>query len=228
MFGLILGMGVFSALSLQWSKQALQRYEQQQLARARANSQDVVQGLDFAILTETGNTYRDEYDLERARPYSNSTARTVGGQDYMVTAREDENRESFGKKATTVAVTGSDDTLLRSRMYRTGDAEEILRTRTGDKQAVTTYDTSLARDRQVRTTNERMEVLAEQVYAFYAGKKRFPTDNEFQALRNTFDVRDAWGREFIYTVTEDGQKGTLSFTTPWDYTQTLKLGLKDE
>lgn len=228
MFGLIMGMSIFSALSAQWAKQALEKYQQQQVDRAKANATDVAKGMDFAILTENTQTYSDKYDLERARQYAGTDARTQGKQDYMVTEREDDKRESFGKKASTVAITGSDDTLLRSQMYRTDSAEQILTTQTGGKQAVAYYDTATARDRQVRTSNERMEVMAEQVYAFYAAKKRFPTDSEFTSLRGTFNIRDAWGRDFTYTSTPTGEKGTLSFTTPWNYTQTLKLSLKDE
>lgn len=228
MFGLIMGMSIFSALSMQWSKQALARYQQQQVERAKANTQDVAKSLNFAILTENSQTYSDKYDLDRARQYSNTEARTTGGQDYLVTERTDDNRTTYGKAATTVAITGSDDTLLRSQMYRTGDAKEILTTKTGNSQAVAVYDTSTARDQQVRTTNGRMEALAEQIYAFYAGKQRFPTDSEFTTIKSTFGLRDVWGHDFIYTISTDGQSGTLAFTTPWDYTKTLKLSLKDD
>ena len=228
MFGLIMGMSVFSALSMQWAKQELANYQQQQAQRAKTAAEDVAKGLDFAILSEDNRTYSDDYTLERARQYTNTDARTRGGQDYMVTTREDEDRESFGQKGTTVAITGSDDTLLRSQMHRAEDSQQILRMNTSGKQAVAVYDTSHARDRQVRTSNERMEALAEQVYAFYAGKRRFPTDSEFTALRGRFDIRDAWGNDFTYTVAKDDQNGTLTFTTPWNYTQTLKLGLKDD
>lgn len=223
-----MGMSIFSALSSQWARQELLAYQEQQAARAKANASDVAKGLDFAILTENAQTYSETYDLERARQYSNSDARTRGGQDYLVTAREEEDREKYGKKSTTVAITGSDDTLLRSQMHRSGDSEQILRTKLGDKQAVATYDTDTARDRQVRTSNERMEVLAEQVYAFYAAKKRFPTDSEFTSLQGTFNLHDAWGRDFTYKPDATQQKGILSFTTPWNYTQTLKLSLKDD
>jgi hypothetical protein len=228
LFGLIMGMSVFSALSMQWAKQELAAYQQQQIKQAKEGAQDVAKGMDFAILTETTQTYSDRYDLERARQYAGTDARTRGEQDYMVTTRQDENREAYGEKASTIAITASDDTLLRSQMYRSGDAEEILRTKTGAGQAVAVYDTSVARDRQVRTSNERMELVAEQVYAFYAAKMRFPTESEFTSLLSTFNIRDAWGRDFNYTVTPDREKGTLSFTTPWNYVQTLNLSLKDE
>ncbi len=228
MFGLVVGMSIFSALSMQWARQELVRYEAQQIQRAKTDAQDVADALNFAILTEDGQTYSENYSLERARQYSDSTGRTQGGQDYMVTTRTNEDRVRYGHAATTVAITGGDDTLLRSQMHRSADAEAILRTKVGNKQAVAVYDTTTARDRQVRTSNQRMEVLAEQMYAFYAGKYRFPTESEFTSLRGGLNVRDAWGNDFSYEPSKDNQTGLLSFTTPWNYTQTLTLNLKDD
>ena len=230
MFGLVVGMSLFSAMSMQWARKELARYEEQQIIRAKSNAKDVADALNFAILSEDQQSYSETYDLERARQYTDTTARTQGGQDYMVTARErdGEKQQRYGYAPTTVAITGSDDTLLRSQMHRSGNAEDILRAKVGDKQAVAVYDTSLARDRQVRTSNQRMEVLAEQLYAFYAGKYRFPTDSEFRSLSGGLKLHDAWGNEFRYTTGTDNQRGELSFTTPWNYTQTLNLNLKDD
>lgn len=227
MFGLVMGMGIFSALSLQWARNELTNYQKLQAERAQNNANDIAKGLDFAILTENQNSYSDNYDLERARQYSNSDARTRGGQQYMVESREEETRERYGQRASTVAITASDDTLLRSQIHRTDNAEQILLTKTGPNQGMAVYDTSTARDRQVRTSNERMENLAEQMYAFYAAQKRFPTDSEFTTLLGTFPVKDVWGNAFDYTPDKTGQKGTLSFTTPWNYSQSLNLNLKD-
>jgi hypothetical protein len=228
MFGLVVGMSLFSALSMQWARKELALYEQQQTQRSKKDAQDVADALNFAILTEDQQTYSENYDLERARQYANSTGRTTGGQEYMVTTRTEEDRTRYGHAAATVAITGSDDTLLRSQIHRSGGSEDILRTKVGDKQAVAVYDTATARDQQVRTSNLRMEVLAEQLYAFYAGKYRFPTDQEFSSLNGALKLHDAWGNEFDYTTSKDNQKGTLSFTTPWNYTQTLNLSLKDD
>jgi hypothetical protein len=228
LFGLVVGMSVFSALSMQWAKQELVRYEEQQARRAQSNAEEVAKGLEFAILTEDQSSYSENYDLERAKAFAETDARTRGGQDYLLTTHENEQREVFGKKDTTIAITGSDDTLLRSQIYRTADSEEVLRMKTGSKQAVAIYDTGQARDRQVRTSNERMEQLAEQLYAFYAGQRRFPTDSEFTRLQGGLDLHDAWGEDFTYTAKPDGQTGTLSFTTPWNYTQTLKLSLQED
>lgn len=227
MFGLIMGMSIFSALSLQWANKELAEYRLQQIQRVKTNAADVAKGLNFSILAESENTFSESYGLDRARKFSNSTGRTQGNQDYLVTERPTD-KESYGQRHTTVAITGSDDTLLRSQMYRSADAEEILRTKTGDSQAVAVYDTSTARDRQIRTTIARMESLAEQVYAFYAARQRFPSPEEFTTLAGTFGLKDSWGQSFAYEPGKDLQTGTLGFTTPWNYSHSINLSLKDD
>lgn len=229
MFGLIMGMSVFSALSMQWAKQEMERYQAQQAERAKKDAQDVAKAMDFAIRTENATDYSEDYTLERARTFSNTSAKTLGDQDFMLKAVRDDDRKAYGESARTVAIAGSDDTLVRSAIYRSGNAEDLSRVAPGTRsQPVVLYDTSLARDRQIRTSNTRMEALAEQVYAFYAGHQRFPTDDEFTSLSSRLAIHDVWGQDFGYTVEKDGQTGMLSFTTPWNYTQNLKLSLKDD
>jgi hypothetical protein len=229
MFGLIMGMTVFSALSMQWAKQEMVRYQAEQAERSKAQAEDVAKAMDFAIRTEDAKNYSEDYTLERARTFSNSSGRTVGDQDFMLKAIRDDSRKAYGDSAHTVAIAGSDDTLVRSKIYRSDNAEELTQNAPGTtSQPVVLYDTSMARDQQVRTSNTRMESMAEQVYAFYAGHQRFPTDSEFTTLAGRFGVHDVWGQDFDYKVDTDGQTGTLSFTTPWNYTQTLNLSLKDD
>ncbi len=227
MFGLVMGMSVFSALSLQWAKQELTRYQELQTQRAKTDAEEVAKGLEFSILAENEQSYSDKYDLERARAYSAAQARTRGGQDYMFAARDSE-REQFGQKGTAIAIAGTDDTLVRSQVYRTETEEHILDKSVGGRNDVAVYDTSLARSQQVLTSNRRMEAMAERIYTFYAAKFRFPTDSEYQTLLGRVGVRDAWGQDYDYKPEANGQKATLSFTTPWQYTQTMILSLKDE
>lgn len=222
-----MGMSVFSALSLQWARQELREYEAQQAQRAQTNAEEVAKGLEFSILTEDERTYSDTYNLDRARAYSAAQARTRGGQDYMFAAR-DSDREQFGQKATVVAIAGTDDTLVRSQIHRTETEKHILQTAPGAEHGVAVYDTSTARSQQVLTSNRRMEQVAEQLYTFYAAKYRFPTDSEYQTLESRIGIRDAWGQSYAYSPATDGQKAVLSFTTPWQYTQSMNLSLKDD
>ncbi len=51
MFGLVVGMSLFSAMSMHWARQELVRYEQEQVQRSKKDAQDVANALNFAILT---------------------------------------------------------------------------------------------------------------------------------------------------------------------------------
>lgn len=225
MFGLLMGMTIFSAFSLQWAQRELVASQQRQAEKAKREAEDLVKALEFAAMTETRNTYSDDFDLERARRYTAmSSGKTRGGQDFIVVQQEDKDKETFGETSQKVAITASDDTLLRSKVYRTGDAKGVDAL-SGD--TVATLDTAGVRQRQILTSVKSMENLAEQVYAFYAGNRRFPKSNEFDVMRNQLSFGDAWGGPFAYTYISDDE-ARLEFTTPWNYTHSLKLTLKEE
>lgn len=226
MFGLLMGMTIFSAFSLKWAQRELVETQERQAQRANREAEDVVKALEFAAMVETRDTYSDSFNLDRARRYTNLTSgRTRGGQDFIVVQQEDKNREVFGEASQRVAITASDDTLLRSKVYRTAGPEGIAKL--GDDGGVATMDTSGVRQRQILTSVRSMESLAEQVYAFYGGNSRFPNLNEFDVLRRQLSFTDAWGAPFAYTYINNDE-ARLEFTTPWNYTHSLKLTLKEE
>lgn len=224
MFGLLVGMSIFSVMSAHWAQKELAALQLRQAERAQKQADDVVKALEFATLTETQATYSDQYDMERAKgSMARATGKTRGGEEYVVNAQES-GVETFGTRDTKVAVTASDDTLLRAKVYQTGNADDITALGNGATKMVATLDTGGIRQRQVLTSVKAMEALAEQVYAFYAGHMRFPTDSEFKELQAKFPYVDAWGGPFSYTRTGE-DTGTLEFTTPWNYTQTLTMSL---
>jgi hypothetical protein len=225
MFGLLMGMTIFSAFSLQWAQRELLAVQARQADKAKREAEDIAKALEFAAMTETRTTYSDDFDLERARQYTNmSSGKTRGGQDFIVVQQEDENRKTFGEAAQKVAITASDDTLLRSKVYRTTGAQAVDALHSD---SVATLDTSGVRERQVRTSVKNMEAFAEQVYAFYAGNRRFPNAGEFDEMRRNLSFADAWGGPFAYTYISHDE-ARLEFTTPWNYTHSLKLTLKEE
>lgn len=226
MFGLLVGMSVFSVMSAHWAQKELATLQAKQNARAQTNAEDVVKALEFAAMTETRATYSDDFGMERAKSsMALATGKTRGGQEYIVNV-QDGGEGAFGAGDKKIAVTASDDTLLRAKVYQTDSAEDVTDFQNKDQTQVATLDTGAIRDRQVRTSLKAMEGLAEQVYAFYAGHMRFPTDGEYAELRAKFPYRDAWGGQFDYTRGSD-ESATLEFTTPWNYTQTLPLSLKE-
>lgn len=227
MFGLIMGMSVFSALSLKWAQQELAAARLRQAETQKQNAQDLASALEFATLTETPETYSDDYNIQRARQYaSRAIGQTRGGQEYLVVARDTEESR-VGKTSQVVAITGSDDTLRRSEVYRTLDPAKLQQI-AGEKQTldpVVTFDTGAVRTRQVTKSQRNMEAMGEQIYAFYAAHLRMPTGSEYQELAGKLPIRDAWGAPFRYSQVSE-ERGRLEFTTPWGYTQPLNLTLK--
>lgn len=228
MFGLVVGVTIFSAVSMQYARQELVAYQKRQGERARAQAEDLASALDFAIGTETKETYGESYDLARAKRYAQTTGKTRGDQDFLLTTRQENEGSSYGRSGEKVAIAATDDALLRSKLNATGSAQDLASLSTRKSQPIAVYDTSLARDRQIRTSNSHMEQLAEQVFAFYAANMKFPTLDEYNGIIAQFPLNDAWGEDFDYDVDSTGQDAQLSFTTPWNYTQVLNLNLKDE
>lgn len=228
--GLLLGMTMFSALSMQWAKQELAALQERNAVRDAAQAKELGQALEFAVLTEDESSYTEGYNLERTRQFSGASVRTRGGNEVQLTARDTENDEAnqgaFGTGGTQVAITASDDRFTRAAASRTASAEELQRTRSNAEDLVFA-NVRAARERQVITSTRRMEALAEQLYAYYGAELRFPDLNSYTSYAGKLGLRDAWGREFDYNPTNDGQGGSLSFTTPWGFTQALKLSLKD-
>jgi hypothetical protein len=230
MSGLLIGMTIFSALSLQWAKSELIATQQRQAEQARAQAEDLAGAMEFAVLTENANAglqaYDENYNLARARQFSNAVGTTRGGNEVLVTTRTAEEDTTFGAPKTQVALTATDDTLQRAEINRVGSAEDLNRA-IGNKTPSALFDAGGVRQRQVLTSNQRMEVMAEQLYAYYATQLTFPSASEWTTMEGKLGIRDAWGKSFVYALFPDGQSAELSFTTPWGFTQKLAVSLQE-
>ena len=227
MFGMLVGMSVLSVMSSYQARKELDKLQKVQAERAARSAEDTVKALEFAAMTETRSTYSEDFTMERAKAnMAMATGKTRGGEEYVLNAQQETEEGRFGMDDQKIAVTASDDTLLRAKVYQTGSAADLDQLANSTSQ-VATFDSGVVRDRQVRSSHKAMEALAEQIYAFYAGHGRFPSDSEFAELRAKFPYVDAWGGAFDYIRTSDSV-GALEFTTPWNYTQSLNLSLKDE
>lgn len=225
MFGLLAGIAVFSSMASQWAKKDLLKMELERANRAKYEAQDIAKALEFSILAETAENYDEDLTLERALQHTNkSYGRTRGKQDVLITERE--GNESFDRHHERIAITASDDTLLRSTINQIGSADGLSRLDIGDKEAVVILDTEVLRQRQVDTSHKYMEAMAEQIYQFFSGQLRFPTQTEFENLQQQLKITDVWGQEFDYLRKGDFE-ARLEFTTPWNYTQSVDLNLKE-
>lgn len=226
MFGLLAGMAVFSVASTQWASQELARVQAAKREKEKAQAEDIAKAIEFTLLTETAGTYTNNPDRTRIMANTSmATGKTVGDEDVLMVQRQVED-ETFGARTDRVAITASDDTLLRSKVFRSGSAEELSQLPTDDN-SVVTVDTAAIRQRQVAHSAQNMEALAEYIYAFYAGNMKWPNPSEFEDIADRARLTDVWGQPFIYTlVGDDG--AVLELNTPWNYTHTLKLSLKDD
>lgn len=227
MFGMLMGMTIFSALSLQWAQQALIVRQQKQLESAKAAAEETAKGMEFAVLSETAYGYSNDYTLNRARAFAATTAQTRSGEDAQIVQREggeEGDNTRFGQTRTTVGVNLTDDPFLRQKVAQTGSAEDLQRV---ENAPLATVEVTSLRGKQVKIGQQRMADLAEQLYGHYAGHLTFPDASTFDALEKRYNLRDPWGRPFVYEPAEDQQTATLTFTTPWNFTQTLHLSLKD-
>jgi hypothetical protein len=225
MFGLIMATNIFSVVAMQWAKRDLALLQTQQAARAQAEATDIAKAVEFAILTETASSYDGAVDINRALGNTAlSRGRTRGQEGVHIVTRD--SGEHFDLTNQRVAITTTDDPLLRSRLSQAGNAADLGQT-AQNSTAVAVVDTGAIRQRQVLQSKKTLETMAEQVYQFYAGHLRFPSPGEYDALADTLGARDVWGNDFTYTYLNENE-ALIEFTTPWNYTHSLKLNLTDE
>ncbi len=222
MLGLLMAISVFSVLSLQWAKKDLVLMEKAKLARQQAEADDLAKAVEFALMVEDESSFGDDLTIERLRKYAaRSQGFTGGKENAKVIHRNSETRFDIQNEKIAIAIT--DDALTHTDLNRRiGD--ELLDIAEG-KQAIAVVDTSAIRTRQIDRSKRNMESMAEQVYQFYAAQFRFPRISEYAALANIIRLKDVWGNEFLYTYQNDSE-ATLEFTSPWNYTYTMKLNLE--
>ncbi len=219
-----MGISLFSVMVGQWGRKEMLELELTRAERAKSEAEDIAKALEFSILTETSASYSEELSLERALAHTaRSSAKTRGKRDFLLTERTDGSAFDLGQKR--LAITASDDILLRAEVNRAHDSDSLARMQFGKKEAVVLLDTKGIRLRQVERSRLNMNIMAEHVYQFYAGHLRFPTIDEYESLQEKLGVNDVWGSDFLYTPIDE-ESGTIQFTTPWGYTQSLDLSLK--
>jgi hypothetical protein len=224
MFGLIMATNIFSVLAMQWAKRDLALLQARQADRAQAEAEDIAKAVEFALLTETASSYDGTVDINRALANTAlSRGRTRGQENVHIVARD--SGEHFDLTNQRVAIATTDDPLLRSRLSQAGNAADLGQA-AQESQAVAVVDTGAIRQRQILQSQKNLETMAEQIYQFYAGHLRFPSPGEYDELANVLSARDVWGNDFTYTYLNEDEV-LIEFTTPWNYTHSLKLNLTD-
>lgn len=223
MFALLMGIGLFSTISLKVGQKQLQEIAQKRAIRAEEEREDLAKSLEFAILTETADSYDDDISLERARRYTNlSGGKTLSGENAQIIARRSE--DAFGASQKRLLIANTDDTLRQIELAETADSEAISRLSSKGEGGVSILETSAIRYRQVETSRQSQNSMAEALYRFFSGQKRFPTPNEYDTLVEQYRLRDAWGTPFTYTRTSDS-RAQITFVAPWGEEYPLVVSL---
>lgn len=213
MFGLLIGVSLFSAISLKMGEQQLIQLQEARSARSEANREDIARGLEFSMLTETADTYDADLTLERARQYSSqTTGKTLSGSDFQLIERRTD--DAYGTSQKRLLIANTDDTLRQIELAETADAKAISSLAERGQNGVTMLNTSAVRFRQVETSRQKQEAMASALYRYFSNQKRFPTPSEYDLLAKQYRLSDAWGAPFIYSRSSD-TRAQLIFKTPW-------------
>lgn len=229
MFGVLGALTIFSTMLAQWAKEDLKTLEREKLQRQQAQSEDIKNAIEIAILSENsntaGNNYSDTYDMTRAQGFlSSSSNNTKGGAAVQLQEVDSSMVQNVQNKR--IAITASDDTFLRTEVGALGSEAAIAAYDSGKGQAFATVDTEALRNKQVTLSRQRLEKEASTLYTFFTRTGRFPLDQtEYMDDVNALtDYKDVWGNDFNYTYVSDTQ-ATLSFTTPWGKSVNVRVNM---
>lgn len=218
MFGLLLGVSVFSYSMQKRAHIEAEEFRKQQLSRQEQEVDQMRRAVELSIMTESSAAqYQAAPNLQRlgaASSYAGSQTR--GGQDALVYSAQSGDQNQYSR----IIVSRSDDGFTR-------DAVENMKSATfsamgssalQDRADTAVIDTTAFRNQQVDTSYRNMESLAAVIYTWWAtpgNNFRFPQELTYtDEILPMAPYRDFWGRNFEYTFINDN-RATLSFTPPW-------------
>lgn len=234
MFGMLMGVGVLSALSQQWASEYARQLEEQRIAKAKESAVEVRKALENAILLENSATYDPNITTagaldSRVLQQAATVAETKSGSAYQIT--EVDSSSQFGLQNKRVVIAATDDTFVRDDVAALATVGDVIAYTPEDESGVEVFDSSEARREQVDKSFQYLQQAADSVYNFYAEHLRFPTTGEYTTIENLTHLQDVWGNSFIYERGDDyaapggDQVGRIKMQTPWGYTRTISLDM---
>jgi hypothetical protein len=232
MFGMLMGVGILSAVTQQWAQKYAQELEEQRLTTAQENAAEIRQAMENTILLEDSATYDADITTagaldSRVLQQASSTGKTRGGSNVQI--KEVSSTTEFGLQNKRIVVTATDDTYVKADVAALADVSAVIAYDPTDNAAVEVFDSSEARRKQVDLSYDYLLQAADSVYGFYAENLRFPTVAEYAQIENLTRLKDVWGNGFTYergddyAAPEGDQVGRITMQTPWGYTRTIPL-----
>lgn len=227
MFGMLMGVAVFSAAMNHWAKKEIVDIEQQNIKSERQKAEQIKLAFENSMLTENVNTdngYSNEMNLERAQKFlSGSTGQTKSGeQAFLSTAMKS---GAFKTSNSRILITTSDDESVKDEIRTLGSDAMAEYNNTND--SVVMFDSEEVRKKQIQESKTLLEREVSQIYRSYtAYGYKFPTPEQYKSQVNAATgLHDVWGQDFKYERKSD-KVVILSFTTPWGYTYKKRLDMK--
>lgn len=226
MFGMLMGVAVFSAAMNHWAKREIVNIEEQNIKSERQKAEQIKKAFETALLTEnvaTGDGYSEDMNLERAQKYlSGTTGQTkTGEQAFLSSAFKSGAFKTSNKR---VLITTSDDETVKQDIATLGS--DAMANYNKEDGSVVMFDSEDIRKEQIKKSKEFLEREASQIYRSYASYGyKFPTRDQYESQVNAAtNLRDVWGQSFKYDRKSD-KVVILSFTSPWGYTYKKRLDM---
>ncbi|MFT7144836.1 MAG: hypothetical protein ACI9TY_001824 [Alphaproteobacteria bacterium] len=227
MFGMLMGVAVFSASMNHWAKREIVDIDEANRISNREKAIEIKKALENAMLTEnidSENPYSEDFTMQRAQKFlSGSTGKTRSGDDAVLSTVHDSGSFKTSNKKIMIAVT--DDQLVRDDVGGLAGAE-AMKDYNSTEGSVVMFDSESIRLEQIKESKQRLQREVSQIYVSYTtyGYK-FPTTDEYKSQINAATGnKDVWGQSFKYDRKSD-KLVILSFTTPWGYTYKTKLDM---
>lgn len=236
MFGMLIGVGVLSAVSQQWATKYAKTLEEQKIEAAKQNANEISLAMENTILLENSTTYSQDLTASgtvntRVLQQASTEGKTQGDENYLV--KEVDSSVDFGLQNQKIVIAATDDTYIRNDIENLVDVDEVIAYKPTKNQAVEVFDSSIVRKRQVNTSFKYLNQAADSIYNFYAGNLRFPTSAEYDAIFAVTGLKDVWGVPFVYERGDEyaipdplgDQVARISMETPWGYKRTIQLNM---
>lgn len=226
MFGMLLGVAVFSAAMNHWAKREIVNIQEQNIKRERQKAENIKRAFENALLTENitlGQGYSEDMNIERAQQFlSGSTGQTRSGeQTFLSTAYKSGAFKTNNKR---LLITTTDDETVKQDIEALGS--DAMANYNSSEGRVVMFDSEEVRKQQIKESKKLLEREAAQIYRSYSSYGfKFPTYDEYKSQINAAtNLRDVWGQNFKYDKKSD-KVVILSFTTPWGYTYKKRLDM---
>jgi hypothetical protein len=226
MFGMLMGVAVFSAAMNHWAKREIVNIEERNIKAERQKAEQIKQAFETALLTEniaTGEKYSEDLNLERAQKFlSGNTGQTKSGEQAFLSSAFKSGAFKTSNKR--VMITTSDDESIQQNLESLGS--DAMASYNNEDGSVVMFDSEEVRKKQIKKSKENLEREASQIYRAYTSYGyKFPTAEQYKSQVNAATgLRDVWGQSFKYDRKSD-KVVILSFTTPWGYTFKKRLDM---